>query len=75
MIISVWVFFMLGDSVLAEEHRTAYVQHIVPPQVHSTDWRREEFENLTRSQFEERYPGHVVTDSGWTLQTVEVMES
>lgn len=74
MIISVWVLFMLGDP-FASEQGTPYVQHIVPPQVHDTDWRREEFENLTRSQFEERYPGHVVTDSGWTLQTVEVMES
>lgn len=74
MIISVWVLFMLGDP-FASEHGTPYVQHIVPPQVHDTDWRREEFENLTRSQFEERYPGHVVTDSGWTRQDVEVVES
>ena len=58
-----------------EEHRTAYVQHTAPAQVHDTDWRREALEALTRAEFSENYPSYVVTDSGWKPTYVTVMES
>ena len=72
MIVSIWVFFLMGDP-LAHEHGIPYVQHTAPEPVHATAWRREDFEQECRAEFEGKYPGHVVCDSGWCKQKVEVM--
>ena len=71
MIVSIWVFFMLGDSLASEEHRTAYVQQIVSPYTH--DYGPERVEQECAEEFHERYPGYVVCESGWCRQEVKVM--
>lgn len=70
MIISIWVFFMLGDSLTQEEHRTAYVQIEAPAYMH--DVRPEIIETECAEEFHLRYPGYVVCDSGWCKQQVQV---
>lgn len=71
MIVSIWVFFLMGDS-LTQEHGTPYVQHTAPEPVHATAWRRADFESECYQEFHAKYPGHVVCDSGWCKQQVEV---
>lgn len=71
MIVSVWVFFMLGDSLAENEHRTAYVQIAASPYMH--DVRPDVVEHDCEALFHDRYPDYVVCDSGWCRQQVQVM--
>lgn len=72
MIVSIWVFFMLGDANNADEHRTAYVQRTCGSFAHRRTPTA--IEELCANDFHERYPGYTVTDSGWKRQSVEVMK-
>lgn len=71
MIVSIWVFFMLGDP-FATEHGTPYVQRTASSIVHDMEPARELVEETAHQEFASRYPGHVVTDSGWRKQDVTV---
>ena len=73
MIVSIWVFFMLGDSLAQSEHRTAYVQVTASQTQH--DYAPEGFEQACEEEFHELYPSYVVCDSGWCRQQVTVMGS
>lgn len=70
MIVSLWVFFLLGDP-LAEDHGTPYVQATASAWEH--DRCPAEVEHWAYKQFHERYPGHAICDSGWCRQQVQVM--
>lgn len=72
MIVSIWVFFMLGDP-FASEHGTPYVQRTASRIVHDLEPARELVEESAHQEFERRYPGHVVTDSGWKPTYIKVM--
>ena len=70
MILSIWVFFVLGDSLVPGEPpayeqvtTSAYVHRVNPGIV------QEECEEM----FHEKHPHHVVCDSGWCQQSVQVM--
>lgn len=69
MIISIWVFFLLGDS-LADNEGPAYTQVTASRIVH--DHTPEKVEEQCLSQFHERYPHHVICDGGWVQQKVHV---
>lgn len=71
MIVSIWVFFLLGDP-FASEHGTPYVQRTASSIVHDMEPARELVEETAHQEFSRRYPGHVVTDSGWRKQDVTV---
>jgi hypothetical protein len=68
MIVSIWVFMVLG---VQEDQGTAYVQHTAS--AHQHDYAPEKVERETCIEFEEKYPGHVVAESGWHRQSVKVM--
>jgi len=72
MIVSIWVFLILGEPV-EQYHGTPYVQMTCPAFVHDTDHARQELEESMRKRFNEAYPGCTVADSGWYRQSVEVM--
>lgn len=74
MILSIWVFFIVGDP-FASEHGTPYIQMTAPASVHASQDASALVEETCRSKFERRYPGHVVCDSGWCQQSVQVMGS
>lgn len=71
MIVDIWVFFVLGDSLAGNEHRTAYVQQTAS----QTQHRRypEMVELQCEREFHRLYPGYVVCDSGWCRQRIQVM--
>ena len=71
MIVSIWVFFMLGDSLEQAEHRTAYVQVTASQTQHI--YAPEQFENACAEEFHQLYPDYVVCESGWHRQQVQVM--
>lgn len=71
MIVSIWVFFMVGDALEQTEHRTAYVQDFASPWEH--DREPTVVEQRCEEEFHRRYPGYVVCDSGWCRQEVKVM--
>lgn len=71
MIVSIWVFFMVGDALAQEEHRTAYVQETCSQIQHSR--YPELIERECEEEFHRLYPGYVVCDSGWCRQEVKVM--
>lgn len=70
MIVSIWVFCLLGEP-LAGEHGTPYVQHTASPFEH--DYAPEQVEAETLDEFHLKYPGHFAIDGGWTRQQVTVM--
>lgn len=72
MIISIWVFLILGEPV-EQYHGTPYVQMTCPAFVHDTDHVRTALEQSARERFEHMYPGQVVADSGWHKQEIRVM--
>ena len=72
MILSIWVFFIVGDP-LASDHGIPYVQQTVPASVHASHDASYLVEETCRSKFERLYPGHHVCDSGWCQQEVRVM--
>lgn len=71
MIISVWVFFMLGDSLVPGE-APAYEQQVVSRYTH--DYGPGRVEEECARDFHEKHPHHVVCDSGWCQQSVRVMD-
>jgi len=73
MMVSIWVYFLLGDP-LAGEHGTPYVQHTASEIVHSRPELRERLEARTHEEFDHNYPGHYVCDGGWCKQQVEVRD-
>lgn len=70
MIISIWVFFMLGEPV-EQDHGTAYVQIEASRYMH--DVRPDVVEHDCAELFHNKYPGIAVCDSGWCKQSVRVM--
>lgn len=70
MILSIWVFFILGDPT-PDEPGTAYVQHTASPFEH--DYAPELVESDTWGEYYAKYPGHRVNESGWRKQEVTVM--
>lgn len=70
MILSIWVFFMVGDPTPAEPG-IAYVQQTAPAWQHAND--PELVEEWCAKEFATRYPGHVVCECGWRQQSVKVM--
>jgi hypothetical protein len=70
MIVSIWVFFMLGDPTPAEPG-IAYVQATASPWQH--DHRPEAVETMCQQEFAACFPGHCVTECGWKRQEVKVM--
>jgi hypothetical protein len=72
VILSIWVYFMVGDPTPAEPG-IAYVQATCPAFVHDTDHAREALEQAMQERFEHDYPGHLVAECGWRRQEVKVM--
>jgi hypothetical protein len=70
MIVSIWVFFMLGEPTVTEPG-TPYVQVVVPAWEH--DHQAAQVEQDCAKKFQAKYPGHPVCDSGWCCQPVKVM--
>ena len=70
MIVSLWVFFMLGDPTPAEPG-TPYVQITASPREH--DQIPEWVEQACAVQFAAKYSGHLVCECGWRQQEVKVM--
>lgn len=70
MIISVWVFFMLGEPTPSEPG-TAYVQYEAKPWMH--DKQPEVIEAACRKEYAEKYRTHPVYESGWKRQEIKVM--
>ena len=70
MIVSIWVFLMLGYE--SPEHPgVPYVQMTASPRVH--DYAPEQVEQACEREFHKLYPGACVCDSGWYRQQVTVM--
>jgi hypothetical protein len=72
MIVSIWVFFLLGDP-LSSDHGTPYVQFEASQSWHDDANRRELIEHRCHEIYDATYPGHPVCDSGWCRQEVKVM--
>lgn len=70
MIVSIWVFFMLGDPTPAEPG-IAYVQQTAPAWQHDND--PELVEEWCKAEYAQKYPGHPVCECGWRRQEVKVM--
>lgn len=70
MIVSIWVFFMLGYET-PDHPGAAYVQIAASPYMH--DVRPDVVEHDCEALFHDRYPDYVVCDSGWCRQQVQVM--
>jgi hypothetical protein len=71
MIIGVWVFFLLGDS-LVDNEGPAYTQITASNVVHN--YAPEKVEEACAAEFHRRYPHHVIADGGWVKQKVQVNE-
>lgn len=69
MILSIWVFFVLGDSLVPGES-PAYEQVEVSRIAHSH--AAESIEASCRREFGLKHPHHVICDSGWCQQKVKV---
>jgi hypothetical protein len=72
MIVSIWVFFMLGEPS-ETAHGTPYVQASTPAFVHDTKHAREALEETMAERFHHDFPGVAVVESGWRRQEVKVM--
>lgn len=70
MILSIWVFFMLGDPTPTEPG-IAYVQIAASPYMH--DVRPDVVERDCAAEYAAKYPGHPVCECGWRRQEVKVM--
>ena len=70
MIVSIWVFFMLGEPDV-RTHATPYVQVTASPWEH--DYAPEDTEQTCAAEFHAKYPSACVCDSGWHRQEVRVM--
>jgi len=70
MIVSIWVFFMLGEPSL-DHPGTSYVQTTASPWEHERE--PEVVEHRCADAFHAKYPGVTVCDSGWCKQSVQVM--
>lgn len=71
MILSIWVFFLLGDP-LPGEAGIAYTQVTASAHDHDRSPIREQVEARAWEKFRHDYPGHAVCDGGWCKQRVEV---
>jgi hypothetical protein len=71
MIISIWVFFMIGEPS-ESAHGTPYVQATAPAFVHDTEHARAALEGAMAEKFRHDFPGVAVVESGWNRQSVEV---
>lgn len=69
MIVSIWVFCMLGEQVA--QQGTPYVQIVASPYMH--DVRPDVVEHDCAAEFAAKYPGCTVCESGWHRQDVQVM--
>lgn len=69
MIVWVWVFFMVGDSLVPGEG-PAYEQVTTSSYVHRVNPGIVEKDGT--QQFHERHPHHVICESGWCQQEVRV---
>lgn len=69
MMLSLWVFFLVGDS-LVEGEAPAYEQQISSAHAHRVSPRT--IEAACRRKFAERHPHHIICDSGWCRQEVKV---
>lgn len=69
MILSIWVYFMVGDPTPAEPG-IAYVQATASVLEH--DRAPERVETRCAQEFAVKYPGHEVCECGWRQQTVQV---
>jgi len=72
MIVSIWVFFMLGEPTLTEPG-TPYVQIVSSPYMH--DVRPDVVERDCAQEYAAKYGSHPVCDCGWRRQEVTVMGS
>lgn len=72
MIVSIWVFLILGEPVDGHPG-TPYVQAVAPAYVH--DHYPERVEAACAKEFHRLYPDACVCDSGWHIQEVKVMGS
>lgn len=72
MILSIWVYFMVGDPTPAEPG-IAYVQATASPFEHDRDPAL--VEEGCAQEFAAKYPGHTVCECGWRRQEVKVMGS
>jgi hypothetical protein len=70
MILSIWVFFMLGDPTPTEPG-IAYVQATASRFQH--DYAPEATEQACAAEYAAKYPGHPVCECGWRRQEVTVM--
>lgn len=70
MILSIWVFFILGDPAPAG---TAYVQATAPAFVHDTEHARQALEEAMEERFHDCYPDVAICERGWCRQDVRVM--
>jgi hypothetical protein len=70
MIVSIWVFLILG---VQEDQGTVYVQQTASAYAHDHQDLRESVEERCRLEFDRKYPGHTIEDSGWHRQEVRVM--
>jgi hypothetical protein len=73
MIVSIWVFALLGEPVAAE-HGTPYVQVTASALDHDRGTIREQIEARAWEKFHHDFPGvTVMVDEGWRRQDVRVM--
>jgi len=72
VIISIWVFFLLGEPQAAAEHGTPYTQVTASALEHDRSVIREQIEARAHEKFHHDYPGHYVCDGGWVRQKVQV---
>lgn len=69
MIIGIWVYFLLGDSTVSSEP-PAYTQVATSSIVHN--YAPQEVEEALELEFHRTYPHHVICESGWVKQKVQV---
>lgn len=72
MIVTIWVFFMLGDPTPSEPG-LAYVQQTASAYAHDHEDLRVGVEATCKKQFHRKYPSHQITECGWKRQEVRVM--
>lgn len=71
MMLSIWVFFLLGDP-LPGEKGIAYTQVTASATDHDRGQIREQIEARALERFHHDYPGHAICDGGWCRQEVKV---
>lgn len=74
MIVSIWVFLILGEPV-AGYPGTPYVQATASDHTHDYAPARELVEADCEHRFHEMFPDACICESGWQRQKVRVMGS